>query len=138
MISRIFVPCTGGAIVPEAIVLILRPRSCAIRDRGKGRKCGRFVECTDPAGHAHAFSFQARFLMIFGLYPRCLSLHQGDLSRQPPKLAYSVREVMAALGLAWNTICERINGGRLHSIKIVSRRIIPASGLHEVLGGAAA
>jgi excisionase family DNA binding protein len=66
------------------------------------------------------------------------SLHQGDLASQPPTLAYSVPEATAALGLGRNTIYDLISSGRLHSIKVGSRRIIRAFALREFLGGAAA
>jgi excisionase family DNA binding protein len=65
-------------------------------------------------------------------------LHHAELANQPPKLAYSVPEAMAAMGLGRNTIYDLISSGRLHSIKVGSRRIIPASALHEFLEGAAA
>jgi excisionase family DNA binding protein len=53
------------------------------------------------------------------------------------KLAYSVEEAREALGIGRATIYELINPGRLHSIKVGARRIIPASALAELLGGAA-
>jgi excisionase family DNA binding protein len=53
------------------------------------------------------------------------------------KLAYSVEEAREALGIGRATIYELINSGRLHSIKVGARRIIPASALAELLGGAA-
>ena len=69
---------------------------------------------------------------------RCPGLHQVQLASHPPKLAYSVPEAMAALALGRNTIYDLITSGRLHLIKVGGRRIIPASALHELLGGSAA
>jgi excisionase family DNA binding protein len=53
------------------------------------------------------------------------------------KLAYSVEEAREALGIGRALAYELIMSGRLHSIKVGARRIIPASALQEFLGGAA-
>jgi len=53
------------------------------------------------------------------------------------KLAYSVEEACQALGIGRALAYELIMSGRLHSIKVGARRLIPASALQEFLGGAA-
>ena len=53
------------------------------------------------------------------------------------KLAYSVQEACQALGIGRALAYELIRSGRLHSIKVGARRLIPASALQEFLGGAA-
>jgi excisionase family DNA binding protein len=53
------------------------------------------------------------------------------------KLAYSVEETCEALGIGRALAYELIMSGRLHSIKVGARRLIPASALQELLGGAA-
>jgi excisionase family DNA binding protein len=51
------------------------------------------------------------------------------------RLAYSVEEACQALGIGRALTYELIMSGRLHSIKVGARRLIPASALHEFLGG---
>ena len=53
------------------------------------------------------------------------------------KLAYSVEEACQTLGIGRALAYELIMSGRLHSIKVGARRLIPASALREFLGGAA-
>jgi excisionase family DNA binding protein len=53
------------------------------------------------------------------------------------KLAYSVEEACQALGIGRALTYELIMSGRLHSIKVGARRLIPSSALAEFLGGAA-
>jgi excisionase family DNA binding protein len=53
------------------------------------------------------------------------------------RLAYSVEEACQALGIGRALAYELIMSGRIHSIKVGARRLIPASALAEFLGGAA-
>jgi excisionase family DNA binding protein len=53
------------------------------------------------------------------------------------KLAYSVEEACEALGIGRALAYELIMSGRLHSIKVGARRLVPASALADFLGGAA-
>jgi excisionase family DNA binding protein len=53
------------------------------------------------------------------------------------KLAYSVEEACQALGIGRALTYELIMSGRLHSIKVGARRLIPASALQEFLAGTA-
>jgi excisionase family DNA binding protein len=56
---------------------------------------------------------------------------------EPRRLAYSVDEACKALGIGRVLMYELLNTGRIHSIKVGARRLIPASALVEFLGGAA-
>lgn len=49
------------------------------------------------------------------------------------KLAYSVEEARRSLGISRALIYELITSGRLHSVKVGARRIIPASALEDFL-----
>ena len=53
------------------------------------------------------------------------------------RLAYSVDEACQALGIGRALVYELIMSGRIHSIKVGSRRLIPASALSDFLAGAA-
>jgi excisionase family DNA binding protein len=53
------------------------------------------------------------------------------------KLAYSVEEASEALGIGRALMYDLLMSGRLHSIKVGARRLIPASALAEFLGSAA-
>jgi len=48
-------------------------------------------------------------------------------------LAYSVTDVMSRTGLCRATIYNLINSGRLKSVKVGTRRLVPVSALHELL-----
>lgn len=52
------------------------------------------------------------------------------------RLAYSVDEACQALGIGRVLMYDLINSGRVHSVKVGARRLIPASALAEFLGGA--
>jgi len=53
------------------------------------------------------------------------------------RLAYSVEEASEALGIGRALMYDLLMSGRLHSIKVGARRLIPTSALAEFLGGAA-
>jgi excisionase family DNA binding protein len=52
-----------------------------------------------------------------------------------PKLAYSIREACEASSLGKTTIYSLIAVGRLRTIRIGGRTIIPAESLHALLAG---
>ena len=52
-----------------------------------------------------------------------------------PKLAYSIREACEASSLGKTTIYSLIAAGRLRTIRIGGRTIIPAESLHALLAG---
>jgi excisionase family DNA binding protein len=52
-----------------------------------------------------------------------------------PKLAYSIREACVASSLGRTTIYGLIAAGRLRTIRIGGRTIIPAESLHALLAG---
>ena len=56
-------------------------------------------------------------------------------STNTPKLAYSVREACAALGITHPTLYKLIAAGRLRSITVGDRRLIPATELDRLLAG---
>jgi excisionase family DNA binding protein len=51
------------------------------------------------------------------------------------KLAYSIREACAASSLGRTTIYGHINAGRLRSVRIGGRTVIPADSLHALIAG---
>jgi len=51
-----------------------------------------------------------------------------------PVLAYRSREVCAVLGCGRTWLYEQMNSGRIKSIKIAGRRMIPASAIRQLLG----
>jgi excisionase family DNA binding protein len=59
------------------------------------------------------------------------------LDHSTKRLAYSVEEACEALGVGRALLYELIMSGRLHSIKVGARRLIPASALTEFLSEAA-
>jgi len=69
--------------------------------------------------------------------PRACESWLGDGRLDGKKLAYSVEEACQALGIGRALTYELIMSGRLHSIKVGARRLIPASALAEFLGGGA-
>lgn len=61
-----------------------------------------------------------------------------EISKDVPKLAYSVREAVHATSLSKSQIYNYLQSGRLASRKIGGRTIIPAESLHELISGKAA
>lgn len=60
---------------------------------------------------------------------------KGMIVNDRTRLAYSVDEACQALGIGRVLMYELINTGRVHSVKVGARRLIPASALVEFLGG---
>ena len=52
----------------------------------------------------------------------------------PPRMAYSVTEAAAALGVSKTLIYQMIRRGELPSVKIGARRVVPVAAIHELLG----
>lgn len=55
-----------------------------------------------------------------------------------PKLAYSIREVAAALSVSPDWVRLRIDDGTIESVKIVGRRLVRHDVLERLLAGSAA
>jgi excisionase family DNA binding protein len=58
-------------------------------------------------------------------------------NRDPPKIAYSIREACKASSLGRTTIYAHIAAGRLLARRIGGRTIIPAESLHAFIAGEA-
>ena len=54
---------------------------------------------------------------------------------QEDRLAYTIRDVCRILGLGRNKVSELIHGGRLRSVRVGTRHIIPRSSLERFLDG---
>jgi excisionase family DNA binding protein len=52
-----------------------------------------------------------------------------------PKLAYSIREACDATSLSRSSVYAHIASGRLHTVRIGGRRIIPAESLLQLING---
>lgn len=57
------------------------------------------------------------------------------LHTPPPKLAFSVAEACAALGLGKTNIYRLIAAGELETVKIGGRRLVPANSIRALLDG---
>jgi excisionase family DNA binding protein len=63
-----------------------------------------------------------------------------DPGRTPPRLpkrAFSIREVEQTTDLSHATIYRLIRTGRLRTIKVLGRRLVPAEALDDLLKGVA-
>jgi excisionase family DNA binding protein len=54
-----------------------------------------------------------------------------------PKIAYSIKEACRASSLGRTTIYSHIAAGRLRTVRIGGRRLIPAEALHALIAGEA-
>lgn len=54
-------------------------------------------------------------------------------STATPRLAYSIDEAAALLGVCRQTIYNNLHAGRLRAVKLGQRRLIPADALSELL-----
>jgi excisionase family DNA binding protein len=52
-----------------------------------------------------------------------------------PKIGYSIREACIASSLGRTTIYNHIASGRLRSVRVGGRTIIPADALHALIAG---
>lgn len=57
---------------------------------------------------------------------------QGDKST-PPKLGYSIREACDATSIGKTTLYSHIAAGRLRTVRVGGRTIIPAEALRSLL-----
>ena len=55
----------------------------------------------------------------------------------PPKIAYSIKEAVAASSLGRTTIYSHIAAHRLKAVRIGGRTVIPAESLHALIAGEA-
>lgn len=55
-----------------------------------------------------------------------------------PRLAYSVQELAVMTGLGTTTIYQLIAAGRLRTVKVGRRRIVPADSIRDLIDGAEA
>lgn len=53
----------------------------------------------------------------------------------PPKIGYSIREACQASSLSRSTLYSHISSGRLRSVRVGGRTIIPAEALHALIAG---
>lgn len=56
---------------------------------------------------------------------------------KPPKLAYSIKEAVEATSIGRTTLYSHIAEGRLRTVRIGGRTLIPADSLHAFLEGKA-
>lgn len=54
---------------------------------------------------------------------------------EPPKLAYSIKEAIAASSLGRTTIYAHIASGRLRTTRVGGRTLIPAEALKALISG---
>lgn len=54
-----------------------------------------------------------------------------------PRVAYSVNDVCRMLGLGRNSVTELIKSGRIRSVKVGARHVIPRSSIDKFLDGEA-
>ena len=54
-----------------------------------------------------------------------------------PKIAYSIREAVAATGCSRTWLYSMIATNKLRSTRVAGRRIIPAESLHALIAGEA-
>ncbi|WP_405051488.1 helix-turn-helix domain-containing protein [Silvimonas sp.] len=53
----------------------------------------------------------------------------------PPKVSYSIREACQATSLSRSSIYVHLKAGRLRSVQVGGRRIIPADALQALISG---
>jgi excisionase family DNA binding protein len=54
-------------------------------------------------------------------------------TNDPPKLAYSIREGVAATSLSKTTLYAMIAAGKLRAVRVGGRTVIPAESLHALI-----
>ena len=60
-----------------------------------------------------------------------------SLKHDPPKIAYSIKEACRATSWGRTTLYLYISTGRLRTVRIGGRRLIPADALHAFIAGEA-
>lgn len=58
-----------------------------------------------------------------------------SIKHDPPKIGYSIREACHASSLGRTTIYNHIAAGRLRSVRVGGRTIIPAEALQSLING---
>ncbi len=61
----------------------------------------------------------------------------SSVKHDPPKLCYSVKEACKATSWGRTTLYNYISSGRLRTIRIGGRRLIPSEALHALIAGEA-
>ena len=56
-------------------------------------------------------------------------------TNEPPKLAYSIREAVAATSLSKTTLYANIAANELRAVRVGGRTVIPAESLHALIHG---
>lgn len=56
-------------------------------------------------------------------------------TNDPPKLAYSIREAVAATSLSKTTLYAKISANELRAVRVGGRTVIPAESLHALIHG---
>lgn len=56
-------------------------------------------------------------------------------TNDPPKLAYSIREAVAATSLSKTTLYAKIAANQLRAVRVGGRTVIPAESLHALIHG---
>ena len=56
-------------------------------------------------------------------------------NREPPKLAYSIKEACQVTSLGRTTIYSHISAQRLKAVRVGGRTLIPAASLHALIAG---
>lgn len=59
----------------------------------------------------------------------------SSIKHDPPKLCYSVKEACNATSWGRTTLYNLIADGRLRTVRIGGRRLIPAEALHALIAG---
>lgn len=57
------------------------------------------------------------------------------INNRPPKIAYSIREAVAATSLSKTTIYAKIASNELRAVRVGGRTVIPAEALHQLIYG---
>ncbi len=60
-----------------------------------------------------------------------------SIKHDPPKIAYNIRQAVAATGCSRSWLYSMIAIGKLRSTRVAGRRIIPAEALHALIAGEA-
>ncbi len=60
-----------------------------------------------------------------------------SIKNDPPKLCYSVKEACRATSWGRTTLYSHISSGRLRTVRIAGRRLIPAEALIALVSGEA-
>ncbi len=58
-----------------------------------------------------------------------------SVKHDPPKIGYSIREACQASSLGRSTLYSHISAGRLRSVRVGGRTIIPAEALRALIAG---